>query len=403
MCDEARELSRAVTTHDESHPVFQPSPEPSLNPSGPPAPEESGIGLLPPTGERPSSAFDEPLEETSTSVIPQHDTSRKRKGSILAYDRIANSSRRDSMPSYAVKRSKKHPGQQQALDWLTACGKNKFDEKLAALLSQWGVKETYQGTCVLCPQEWSSLEPIHIMDLFDAEKCPFAGSGRLTYQYSDHATSFVRAAVWFRDEHWPRKGVELDNFLGGGPFKPMDASHLCHHDACIIHTTYEPAHINQDRKNCSIEAQSLRQQGLSVAERCDKHNPPCLMQVSSPVDLRNSGPLIVRSTLHCPLSKLTAFNSPTCAKPKAYRPGLSPLDREDIDTPLLNPSFRSHQVSPLSFRIQNISLRRRCQPIKKADLTSSAPSAPGSSRSQVLRDTGPICSTNIRTVKRKSG
>ena len=183
------------------------------------------------------------------------------------------------MPSYTVKRSKKHPDQQQALDWLTACGKNKFDEKLAALLSQWGVKETHQGTCVLCPQEWSSLEPIH-----------------------------------------------------------------------IIHATYEPAHNNHDRKNCSTEAQSLRQQGLSIAERCDKHDPPCLMQVSSPVGIENSGPLILPSTLHCPLSKLTAFNSPTCAKPKGYRLGLSPPDREDIDIPLLNPNFRSHQVSAPSFR-----------------------------------------------------
>lgn len=310
------------------------------------------------------------------------------------------------MPTYVVKRSRKHLGQQQALDWLKAYGKDRFDEKLAALLSQWGVKETHEGTCVLCPQAWSSLEPIHIMDLFDADKCPAAGSGRLTYQYSDHATAFVRAKVWFQDGHWPRKGVELDNFLGAGPFKPMDASHLCHHDDCIIHATYEPAYINHDRRNCSIEAQSLRQQGLSVAERCDKHDPPCLMQVSSPADLRNSKlptPLIVPSTLHCPLSRLTAFNSPPCAKPKGYRPRPSPPDRDDTDTPRLNPNFRSPEASAPSFRIQNISLRRRPRPIKRVDLISSALSAPGSSLSHLLLDTGLICSINMRTVKRKSG
>lgn len=191
------------------------------------------------------------------------------------------------MPSYAVKRFKKNPRQKKALDWLTASGKDKFDAKLASLLAQWGVKETHKGTCILCPEDWSSLDPVHIMDLFDADKCPIAGSKQLSYQYSDHASAFQRAVAWFQDKQWPRNGIELDNFVGDGLFKPMDVSHLCHHDDWIIHITYKPAHVNQDWKSCCIEAQSLCQQRLPVLECCDKHNPPCLMQVSSPAISRN--------------------------------------------------------------------------------------------------------------------
>ena len=265
-----------------------PSLEPTNGVSAPVALEGLESGKLSAAPERQQSASDKPFEDGQGSDAPQDGTSRKRKRSIFAYDRIAVSRGRDSLPSYVVKRSKKHPRQQKALEWLTASGKDRFDEKRAFLLSQWGVKKTHKGTCVLCPEDWSSLEPVRVMDLFDADKCPTAGSGRLSYQYSDHATAFVRAVAWFEDKKWPRTGAELDNFLGAGPFKPMDASHLCHHDDCIIHITYEPAHINQDRKTCCMEAQSLRQQGLFIPEYCDKHDPPCLMQVSSPAHLNEN-------------------------------------------------------------------------------------------------------------------
>lgn len=142
------------------------------------------------------------------------------------------------------------------------------------------MRKAHKGTCVLCPEDWSSLDPMVIMKLFNNDKSPTAGSGRLSYQYKDHATAFVRARAWFSEESWPRIGIELDNFLEGGPFKPMDASHLCHHDDCIVHITWEPANINHDRKLCRALARYLRQQGGLVPECCNKYNPPCLMQVS---------------------------------------------------------------------------------------------------------------------------
>lgn len=55
-------------------------------------------------------------------------------------------------------------------------------------------------------------------------------SNRLIFQYNNYTTTFLRALAWFGDQTWSRNGIELDNFLSCGPYKPMDASHLCHHD-----------------------------------------------------------------------------------------------------------------------------------------------------------------------------
>lgn len=202
-------------------------------------------------------------------------TNRKRKRSPVR-GRVIDAGRKTAVPIYLVKRSKKTSGQQRGLDWLTAAGKARFDDTMERLLAQWGVKTDHRGTCVLLPEDWKALDPVELMAIFDDHQLPSGGASRAWYSYSDHATSLARAAAW--SGHWPRTGVELDNFLGCGPFKPMDGSHLCHHEHCIIHLVYESAAINMDRWNCCLEARFLRQDNRDVSEHCTKHRPPCLMQ-----------------------------------------------------------------------------------------------------------------------------
>jgi hypothetical protein len=99
-----------------------------------------------------------------------------------------------------------------------------------------------------------------------------------SYQYSDHSTHLTRAVAFFADADWPRNGTELDNFLGSGPYKLMQGSHLCNQHLCIIHLVYETAEINNERKECHARARFLRSEGLDVPDHCDKHHPACLLQ-----------------------------------------------------------------------------------------------------------------------------
>ena len=203
-------------------------------------------------------------------------TCRKRKRPRVT-GRTIDADRKADVPTYRVKRSKKTPGQQRGLDWLSAAGKDHFDNTLEVLLAQWGVKAGHRGTCVLLPEDWKALEPVDLMAIFQNHELP-SGSGRAWYSYSDHATSLGRAAAWFGS--WPHKAADLDQFLNCGPYKPKDGSHLCHHEHCIVHLVYESAAKNQERWNCREEARFLRRDDIEVPEHCTKHSPPCLMQVS---------------------------------------------------------------------------------------------------------------------------
>jgi len=185
------------------------------------------------------------------------------------------------VPTYEVKLSKKHNYQQQrGLDWLRRSTKDAFDIAHANLLTRWGgVKVSHEGTCVLCPGDWQFLKPSSLRHFEDVSALPSRHSDRLMFQYGDHTTTFLRALAWFGDQTWPRNGIELDNFLSCGPYKPMDASHLCHHDHCLVHVVYESTDINQTRKSCHQQARDLRASGLDIPGVCDKHSPPCLLQV----------------------------------------------------------------------------------------------------------------------------
>ena len=214
------------------------------------------------------------------------------------------------MPVYDLKLSARFLGQSKALEWLALSAKGDFDDEHIYRLAQWGVKKSHTGTCVLISKDWKNIDPMDLIDLFDLQASSQAT--RLRYQYADHCTAYARALAWF--SQWPRTGLQLDNFLGNGPYKPMDASHNCHHDTCIIHITYEAAHINHSRKACCDFARKLRREGKEeeLPEQCDKHDPPCLLQVSNAIinriykDSHVTSMLRIRPTRFSSLS-LTCF------------------------------------------------------------------------------------------------
>ena len=185
-------------------------------------------------------------------------TERKRKLSHSNASRPLQASNSDTLPLYLVKRSKKIPNQQRGIDWLKKEARTKFRDFYRDLLARWGVSPGYTGTCVLVPEAYRALEPLEVMEAItqDKEKYAAPGTPRAFYSMYDHATTVVRTLAWFSE--WPRSGVQLDNFIGCGKFAPMDASHTCHHDHCIVHITYEAADMNISREECRREARALR-------------------------------------------------------------------------------------------------------------------------------------------------
>ncbi|KAI4150984.1 MAG: hypothetical protein LQ341_001000 [Variospora aurantia] len=179
------------------------------------------------------------------------------------------------LPIYECRTSRQHPDQPKALAWATRAGHEHFTSLFTELLARWGLTVQHRGTCLLVPEHLKHSAPLDLMALFDPENFPHAGAPRAWYLYGDHGTTLARAKVW---HSWPRTGVELDNFTGRGPYKPMDASHLCHHEHCLIHVVLEPANINQNRKECVRQARFLRAERRTVPEECALHDPPCLMQ-----------------------------------------------------------------------------------------------------------------------------
>lgn len=201
----------------------------------------------------------------------------------MAYDRIDQARRCPSVPGYDVKLSQKHDYQQvRALDWLRHSTKEAFDKAHTDLLARFGgVKISHEGSCVLCPGDWACLKPEDLQHIESASMLPSRDSDRLMFQRGDHTTTFMRALAWFEHKSWPRNGIALDNFLSCGPFKPMDASHLCHQDHCVVsdHVVYESTETNQDRKLCRQYAMHLRGKSMDIPSHCTMHSPPCKMQV----------------------------------------------------------------------------------------------------------------------------
>ncbi|KAH8791671.1 hypothetical protein BGZ57DRAFT_922836 [Hyaloscypha finlandica] len=217
-------------------------------------------------------------EQTTDGVRLARPPWQQRKDKIRK--RLCESFEKEDHPVYQVKRSKKWHNQQRAIAWITYAAKSHFDHHFSSILAQWGVKPTHTGTCLLLPADWAALDPIRLAALFSPENCPHAWADGVTYQYDDHTTSLTRATAWFADTHWPRDGSELVNFLGNGPYKPKQGSHLCHHHLCLTHLVFESVEENEDRKECHARAKFLRQEGLPIPRYCTKHahKRPCLMQ-----------------------------------------------------------------------------------------------------------------------------
>jgi hypothetical protein len=86
---------------------------------------------------------------------------------------------KDPYPIYDVKRSRKQPQQQRAIDWLKSDAKVRFDEHYTSLLGQWGVKSGHWGTCILSTAQWQALDPVKLASTFAYSTCPEAKSDRL--------------------------------------------------------------------------------------------------------------------------------------------------------------------------------------------------------------------------------
>lgn len=205
-------------------------------------------------------------------VLPQRTTSDS--GLLPAHTQSA------SLPSYDIRVCKK-AAQIKALPWLHQPAKIKYDETYRHLLAPWWLSLRHTGTCLLLPQDWRFSDPLDLMALFAPDNCPSRNAARLWYSHANYGTTLARAKVWFDQLY--RTGLDLDIFIGCSEYKPMDASHLCHHGHCVIHVIYESADINQDRQNCCRRARFLRAEGRAVPNHCTLHEPPCMMQVRSPL------------------------------------------------------------------------------------------------------------------------
>lgn len=230
---------------------------------------------------------------------------RKRKASYEDYNRVVKARRRCSVPRYPVKTTKDGEPQIKAVEWLISKARRTFEETYTALLASWGVQRHHRGTCLLVAGDWHALDPLVLMDYFSAEKCPATNATRLAYRYADHNTTFARTVAWFSE--WPRHGIELDNFISCGPFKAKDASHLCHHDQCVVHIVYEGADKNQDRKQCHEAAQFLRTERRPIPAACELHDPPCLLQVSETERWQDWRRITADDRQHASLTTLEAY------------------------------------------------------------------------------------------------
>ncbi|KAL8840124.1 MAG: hypothetical protein Q9170_001472 [Blastenia crenularia] len=218
------------------------------------------------------------------------------------------------VPAYEVKLSRRGPLQQRGLEWLAYPGKLHFEAADSTILERWGLTSRHRGTCLLIAEAWRFLPPLDLVDLLStkADLCLILDqTPRAWYSYEDHATTLARAKAWYST--WPRSGLELDNFLGCGPYKPMDASHLCHQGLCIVHIFYEAADVNQDRVRCQERARFLRREGRAIPEQCSEHQPPCLMHHAALTGLEACR---IQASVYCLAKHLPPLER--CPRPRRY-------------------------------------------------------------------------------------
>jgi hypothetical protein len=160
----------------------------------------NGIGI-PYSGSASSSSSSDPSVDPRSITPKNANSTKKRQRSLVPFDRINRARQLPPLAVYEVKQSKKTPGQQRGLLWLTYDAKKKFDEDLAMLLARWREVELgHEGTCVLCPEDWSSAKSSSLQDVQTVAQLLFQTSARKLFQYSDHTITFARAIVWFAED-----------------------------------------------------------------------------------------------------------------------------------------------------------------------------------------------------------
>ncbi|KAL9035711.1 MAG: hypothetical protein Q9180_004713 [Flavoplaca navasiana] len=241
-----------------------------LSVAGSPVPGQSWLA---PVLRLPASPFTDTSEAEESSAV-EEDYCRKRKRTYQS-GRSCQARLAAPVPVYEVKQSTTTPGQQLALDWCTYTAKQDFERLLRNLLARvGGVGLSHQGTCVLCPQDLPDLKTTKIASAY---QLPGRQSPEFTYQYSDYSTTMVRTIAWFRGQ-WPRPLVHLDDFIGDCPWLPMEATHLCHQNHCLVHVIAEDGVTKESRKTCATNACLARQAGQDLPGECSIHQPPCLLQ-----------------------------------------------------------------------------------------------------------------------------
>ncbi|KAI4118688.1 MAG: hypothetical protein LQ345_001299 [Seirophora villosa] len=257
-------------------------------------PSERSTAPSPPPGQSPAGRSDHPRAPTPPPPDPLRDS--------------------DEVPAYEVKLSRRDPLQQRGVEWLTRPAKLHFHTADSTILERWGLTSGHRGTCLLIAEGWRFLPPLELVDLLSTKtdlSLILDQAPRAWYSYGDHATTHARGKAWFST--WPRSGLELDNFLGCGPYKPMDASHLCHQGLCIVHVVYETAEVNQDRARCQTRARFLRGEGRPIPERCTEHTPPCLMQHAALTALEACR---IQAAVYCLAKNLPPLER--CPRPRRY-------------------------------------------------------------------------------------
>ncbi|OCT49602.1 hypothetical protein CLCR_06755 [Cladophialophora carrionii] len=197
-------------------------------------------------------------------------------------------------------RRRKSTTELKGVPWLTAEARKLFHNHLKDRLAGWGVDVKHGGTCVLVPREWANVEPVEAMNSFSLGSCPVDENdnrlvrrrrarsrclglilSRQRISLYDVQVRLARAIAWFQD--WPRRGVDLDQFLtaqsGDCGWEEMHGSHRCHQGLCINpnHITWSSKPLNFDQTTCQASARHLRSYG-DVPPYCNLHDPPCLLQ-----------------------------------------------------------------------------------------------------------------------------
>ncbi|EXJ56626.1 hypothetical protein A1O7_06970 [Cladophialophora yegresii CBS 114405] len=221
----------------------------------------------------------------TADLDPPTDTSSLRQ--MEPPPRTSPPATRRPIPRYSMPTSK-DKRQQKGISWLTQEIRDVFERNLSRRLSGWGLRADRVSTCVLVPGEWKNTEPLEILRTFTPDRAPDSEQPdrRLTISIDDVEVSCARAVAWFQEESWPRRAVELDQFLVAqskdAPWEEMQGSHLCHHGCCInpAHIVWEPKDKNLSRNVCITSARHLRRYG-PVPGLCVQHDPPCLLQHAS--------------------------------------------------------------------------------------------------------------------------